>query len=563
MPTAEFPTREGYTFLGFFDGDVKYYNADMTSAKNWDKNVGGTLYAEWEEIQYNYWSDEPNRDTDWPNNGNVDGDNYTIDTAAQLAQFAWTIAQGNTYKGKTVTVTQDIDLSAYLWPVALRANDDIFADLAQYESMVAFLKPFCGTFDGGNWTISGMTMTSPEMEDYAFVLAGLFTGIVDGTVKNVRLTDVNIDVETSTYANLVGIGGIAAGMFGGTVENCFVDGVISATNMSGDDKLVAVGGIVAGNLWGFDTPGTIRNCVNAATISLCDDFWTGVVGGIAAVTCGPIVNCLNMGDINETLVLPVKPPFIYLEGCVGGIAGAVASIELDDLGLSEEDTGLILNGRVENCLDTRAIVRDGVNIAGALVGGGFSQNEANISNSYWVDDDGETPPVGDPNVWYDADTVLSVTDAPGTFDVEHPTFGTDDLLTALNAWAYENNLDGKVYLGWVVKDDVNGGYPVLDVVYPTAPDVIVPPITDERLVPVFITAINVSSDDVATLTWQPLENAVAYFVYCKRDLRDTTWEGLLMKTPRATADDMLTEEVLAEDGSHTEYRFFTMRALVK
>lgn len=49
-PTA--PKRAGYTFDGYYDqkdgqGD-KYYNADMTSAKVWDKNVtSATLYAKW------------------------------------------------------------------------------------------------------------------------------------------------------------------------------------------------------------------------------------------------------------------------------------------------------------------------------------------------------------------------------------------------------------------------------------------------------------------------------------------------------------------------------------
>jgi hypothetical protein len=53
MPTGiTLPTRTGYTFNGFFDaasGGTKYYNADGTGAKTWDKDTtsGTTLYAQW------------------------------------------------------------------------------------------------------------------------------------------------------------------------------------------------------------------------------------------------------------------------------------------------------------------------------------------------------------------------------------------------------------------------------------------------------------------------------------------------------------------------------------
>ena len=55
MPTATMPTRIGYTFNGYFtatSGGTKYYNADGSSAKNWDKNTATTLYAQWTANQY-------------------------------------------------------------------------------------------------------------------------------------------------------------------------------------------------------------------------------------------------------------------------------------------------------------------------------------------------------------------------------------------------------------------------------------------------------------------------------------------------------------------------------
>ncbi len=55
MPSATMPTLTGHTFEGYFtakSGGTKYYNADGTSAKNWDKTSATTLYAQWTGNKY-------------------------------------------------------------------------------------------------------------------------------------------------------------------------------------------------------------------------------------------------------------------------------------------------------------------------------------------------------------------------------------------------------------------------------------------------------------------------------------------------------------------------------
>ena len=56
MPTiTDIPTRTGYIFTGYFDAandGIKYYNADLTSAKAWDKVENTTLYAQWIGVNY-------------------------------------------------------------------------------------------------------------------------------------------------------------------------------------------------------------------------------------------------------------------------------------------------------------------------------------------------------------------------------------------------------------------------------------------------------------------------------------------------------------------------------
>ncbi len=90
-PEAHFiPERTNYVFTGYFDaqtGGTKYYNADGTSAKNWDKVVSeaapATLYAQWAQSSYSV--------TLHPNGGTIgEGKNltsypYGVETALPTA----------------------------------------------------------------------------------------------------------------------------------------------------------------------------------------------------------------------------------------------------------------------------------------------------------------------------------------------------------------------------------------------------------------------------------------------------------------------------------------------
>ena len=57
MPSATMPTREGYAFCGYFTevngGGTKYYNADGSSAQEWDIAQNTTLYAYWKKLLTN------------------------------------------------------------------------------------------------------------------------------------------------------------------------------------------------------------------------------------------------------------------------------------------------------------------------------------------------------------------------------------------------------------------------------------------------------------------------------------------------------------------------------
>lgn len=57
MPAITVPERRGYTFVGYYNGpedwsQTKYYNADATSARSWDKTSPATIYAHWNMKPY-------------------------------------------------------------------------------------------------------------------------------------------------------------------------------------------------------------------------------------------------------------------------------------------------------------------------------------------------------------------------------------------------------------------------------------------------------------------------------------------------------------------------------
>ena len=101
MPAVAIPTREGHTFLGYFDAaseGTKYYNDDGSSAKNWDKeDATFTLYAQWKVNRYTVtWN---------ANEGNWHGEEtiqeVTYDYGTPIAEPENPVRAGWVFKGWT------------------------------------------------------------------------------------------------------------------------------------------------------------------------------------------------------------------------------------------------------------------------------------------------------------------------------------------------------------------------------------------------------------------------------------------------------------------------------
>ena len=178
--------------------------------------------------------------------------NYTVTSAEGLKNLAELVNNGDT--DINITLDNDIDLSDINW-----------TPIGDYYNR------YTGTFDGGNYTITGLTVTGSN--EYAGLFGRIGSG---GTVKNVVLKDVQIESD-----NQYGCVGGVAGNSDGNIENCSVSGSVSSRHTAGG---------VVGQQFG----GSITLCGSSATVK-----GTGKVGGVAGKTdnSATLTACYATGNV--------------------------------------------------------------------------------------------------------------------------------------------------------------------------------------------------------------------------------------------------------------------------
>ncbi|HIW65264.1 MAG TPA: DUF4988 domain-containing protein [Candidatus Alistipes intestinipullorum] len=158
------------------------------------------------------------------------------------------------------TLEVDIDLTGTEWtPVGTYSSDP---SKSSYN----------GTFDGGNHTITGLTVNQPETNNVGLI-GYLGSG---GKVQNLTLETVNIT------GNLF-VGGVAGYNDSGIVTACNVSGSISGQS--------DVGGVV-----GYNNSGSVTTCgYVSGSIS-----GKSSVGGVAGSNVGIMTDCYAIGDVSGT-----------------------------------------------------------------------------------------------------------------------------------------------------------------------------------------------------------------------------------------------------------------------
>ena len=182
-------------------------------------------------------------------NLSADGRTYEVYNANGLLE--WNEAARNDLS-INCTLIADIDLTGKEWtPIGTESQ------------------PYTGTFNGNNYTITGLTVN--QTRNYVGLIGCIGS---DGTVKNVKLENVNITGDGYF------VGGVAGTNYG-TIENCSVDGTLT-------NNRHYLGGVVGNNY------GSIIGCSSSGTI-------TGTspnVGGIGGQSVGgTIMACYSVANI--------------------------------------------------------------------------------------------------------------------------------------------------------------------------------------------------------------------------------------------------------------------------
>ena len=139
-------------------------------------------------------------DTTWAGSGTADNP-YLITSAAELKGLANQVNNGNTYSGKYFKLTTDLDMAGKIWrPIGTSETN-----------------PFKGTFDAQWHKISNYKAYDDNK------VCGLF-GFVSGTIRNLIVSEVNLDIDQGNVDSGSIVGYLLSG---GRVEQCTVLGSVT------------------------------------------------------------------------------------------------------------------------------------------------------------------------------------------------------------------------------------------------------------------------------------------------------------------------------------------------
>ena len=304
--------------------------------------------------------------------------------------------------------------------------------------------PFSGSFDGGGFAISRLSIKSANVCGGGYLqCAGLF-GENSGTISNVRLVELNIDITS-----LGPVGGLT-GINRGVIRGVFLRGTISAAgdddrgiviigglagvnegsisfsqsalalNASGRFGEPEIGGLVGDNFAGIEQSfstgpiavrsgslgGSVEGFIgglvgsNYGTIlySYSSSIITDRLSGNFVTQDGGLVGGQTGGSISSSSATGSLSGSNALGGLIGGLEGGTV---LDSFATGNVTSSAAIVGGFAGAVDTQAMITRSfstghVKSTQGLVGGfvGWAQQPANFSNTYW---DLHTSGVGDPS----------------------------------------------------------------------------------------------------------------------------------------------------------------------
>lgn len=206
----------------------------------------------------------------------TEADPYIINDENSLRDFAKAVNAGYDYAGKFVKLANDIELVNGTW-----------TPIGYYEySWNGKSYIFKGTFDGDGHVVSNINITRASTAIDNIRKSIGFFGCVVGTVKNLGLKDVSIDLTDSDLPKISYIGalvGTGAQQKEGitTITDCYVDGFTVNLNDQGSDQYAGVGGII-GDVYEAATINgvSVRDVSYTHTGTKSGAYFGGLVGAV-------------------------------------------------------------------------------------------------------------------------------------------------------------------------------------------------------------------------------------------------------------------------------------------
>ena len=263
-------------------------------------------------------------------------DPFVISNEKELIFLRDSVNSGESYKGKFIEQKGDIELTEAWTPIGTGKD-----------------KPFSGSYDGNNYKITNLSVTSDSVAtDGNSYYAGLFgyaTTYAD--FSEIKLTGVNIDVTNKS--GIVYAGALVGSMYNtvtdgsqvSVVDNCSASGAI---NVQTNAKSTMTGGLVGmANQYAAITNNTVAVSVNADTNNSM-----GFVGGIVgmASTYGYIGNNAVFGNVTITSN--------HANATAGGLVGQAATCLLFNNYSKGNVSGTKSGGLVGNALTNSWLVAD-------------------------------------------------------------------------------------------------------------------------------------------------------------------------------------------------------------
>lgn len=187
---------------------------------------------------------------------------YLISTEADLFYFAKLVNNGNSFEGKYLQQTDDLDLENKPWtPIGLFDSDNLF----------------CGTYDGAGHIIDNLYVNYGGNNAFFGVLCGTvmnlglnsgsIEGVCTGSITSHAGTDSAIIINCFNKASVKGgrVGGIADN-FGASIVNCWTSCELEALDPEQIGGIVSYDNGITINCFSFEAEGRSAVCLPGSTM---------------------------------------------------------------------------------------------------------------------------------------------------------------------------------------------------------------------------------------------------------------------------------------------------------